>query len=56
MLMTRYRSRQSWHGTHRTQYPDEAVQRVTGAMRDVYKGELLLTSMTQPSPASDLFR
>jgi LmbE family N-acetylglucosaminyl deacetylase len=43
-------------GCHRTQYPDEAVQRVTGAMRDVYKGELLLTSMTQPSPASDLFR
>jgi LmbE family N-acetylglucosaminyl deacetylase len=43
-------------GCHRTQYPDETAQRVTGAMKDLYKGELPLTSMTPQSPASDLFR
>ena len=40
---------------HKTQFSDEAVQRVTDAMRDVWKGILPLSPMVQQSAASDLF-
>jgi len=41
---------------HKTQASDEAVERVTKAMRDVWKGELPLSPMVPQSPANDLFR
>jgi LmbE family N-acetylglucosaminyl deacetylase len=41
---------------HKTQFSDEAVQRVTDAMRDVWKGVLPLSPMVQQGAASDLFQ
>jgi LmbE family N-acetylglucosaminyl deacetylase len=41
---------------HKTQASDDAVERVTKAMRDVWKGELPLSPMVPQPPANDLFR
>jgi LmbE family N-acetylglucosaminyl deacetylase len=40
----------------KTQYPQADVERVIAAMRDTYKGELLLSPMVPQAPATDLFR
>ena len=41
---------------HKTQYPQETVDRVMTAMRDLLKGELPLSTMVPQPPANDLFR
>jgi LmbE family N-acetylglucosaminyl deacetylase len=41
---------------HKTQYPQEAVERVISAIRDAWKGELPLTTMVPQPPSTDLFR
>jgi LmbE family N-acetylglucosaminyl deacetylase len=41
---------------HKTQFSDEAVKRVTGAMREVWKGVLPLSPMGPQPPSNDLFR
>jgi hypothetical protein len=41
---------------HRTQFSEEVVNRVTTAMRDVWKGELSLSPMVPQPPSNDLFR
>jgi LmbE family N-acetylglucosaminyl deacetylase len=41
---------------HKTQYPNETVERVIGAMREIWKGELPFTALVPQSPADDLFR
>ena len=41
---------------HKSQFPDEAVDRVTKAMRDVWHGELPLSPMVPQSPSNDLFK
>ena len=41
---------------HKTQFPDEAVERVTRAMRDVWKGVLPLSPMVPQPPSNDVFR
>jgi LmbE family N-acetylglucosaminyl deacetylase len=40
----------------KTQFPQEAVDRVIAAMRDVWKGELPLSPMVPAAPSNDLFR
>jgi LmbE family N-acetylglucosaminyl deacetylase len=40
---------------HKTQYPQEAVERVIAAMRDGFKGELALTPMVPQAAVKDLF-
>ena len=41
---------------HKTQYPQETVERVMTAMRDSLKGILPLTTMVPQPPTNDLFR
>jgi LmbE family N-acetylglucosaminyl deacetylase len=41
---------------HKTQTPQEAVDRVIPAMRDAWKGEVPLSPMVPAPPADDLFR
>jgi LmbE family N-acetylglucosaminyl deacetylase len=41
---------------HKTQFSDEAVQRVTKAMREVWKGVLPLSPMVPQPPSNDVFR
>ena len=41
---------------HKTQVSDEAVKRVTDAMRDLWKGELAFSPMVPQAAASDLFQ
>ena len=41
---------------HKTQVSQEAVDRVSPAMRDAWKGEIPLSPMVPAAPASDLFK
>jgi LmbE family N-acetylglucosaminyl deacetylase len=41
---------------HKTQVPQEAVDRVIPAMRDAWKGEIRLSPMVPQAPSNDLFR
>ena len=41
---------------HKTQYPQETVDRVIGAMRETWKGELSLTPMVPQGAVKDLFQ
>ena len=43
-------------GCHKTQYPQDTVDKVIASMRDTFKGELPLTTMVPQSPTNDLFR
>jgi LmbE family N-acetylglucosaminyl deacetylase len=40
---------------HKTQFPDDVVQRVTGAMREIWKGTLPFTPMQPQVGGTDLF-
>jgi LmbE family N-acetylglucosaminyl deacetylase len=41
---------------HKTQYSDEVVRRVSDAMRDIWKGQLQLSSLAPMPEANDIFR